>query len=222
MLNVITGVFVESALRRAHEDKDALMIENVREIFLNIKGDMDGKLTLANFEKQAEASAMLEYFKAIDVDPSEARGLFRLLDRDGSDTIDAEEFFCGCLRLRGPAKALDLALVEHQVKELSRNFQRHAALVAELLLSGPPGAHQVGAGQGPRGPAAAVDRHYSFPPNGCDPHGSQIETLMLAEGRDPLQAQCYPAGEDEDDGNVSMTPSEEMQLRILQEAAWEK
>jgi len=76
---------------------------------------------------------MLHYFEAIDVNPSEAKGLFSLLDLDNSGTIDAEEFLAGCIRLRGPAKALELALLVQQVERLFRKFSEHAA-IAEAAL----------------------------------------------------------------------------------------
>merc|ERR1712228_849165 len=63
-----------------------------------------------------EVPQMQEFFKAIDVDQSEAKGLFHLLDLDNSGSVSAEEFINGCLRLRGPAKSLDLALLIQEVR----------------------------------------------------------------------------------------------------------
>merc|ERR1712232_241655 len=94
-------------------------------VFLNAKGNMTDELSLEDFERQADESAMVEYFRAIDVDPSEAKGLFRLLDCKGDGRIDAEAFLSGCLRLRGPAKALDFALLLHEVKQLHMSFEAH-------------------------------------------------------------------------------------------------
>merc|ERR1712187_597276 len=52
----------------------------------------------------------------------EASGVFRLLDVDESGTIDLEEFLNGCLGLHGPAKAIDLATLMWEVRQLSRGF----------------------------------------------------------------------------------------------------
>merc|ERR1711988_480686 len=111
-LNVTTGVFVEASLKSASADRDFFVINNVLEIFKDQLGSGScTEMTWDSFVGQLNRPEMRAYFKAIDLDPSEARGLFRLLDMDDSGTIDAEEFSHGCLRLRGPAKALDLALV---------------------------------------------------------------------------------------------------------------
>jgi len=121
MMNIITGVFVDLGLRSAREDKDFFMINNVRELF-----EDTGSLTLTRkeFENQMGKYQMQEYFKAIDVHPSEAKRVFRLLDMDDSGQIDATEFLDGCLRLRGPAKALDLAMLQHEVLWLCRRFHK--------------------------------------------------------------------------------------------------
>merc|ERR1719199_1840014 len=100
----------------------------MREVFREANGGITGVMTWEMFESQLDKRNMQEYFRAIDVDPSEARGLFRLLDLDGSGAIDAEEFLSGCLRLRGPAKALDLALLMHEVAQIS-------AIISTLTIS---------------------------------------------------------------------------------------
>lgn len=51
MSNILTGVFVESALRCAKDENDLFMINNVRQVFLNIKGNLSGHLTLEDFER---------------------------------------------------------------------------------------------------------------------------------------------------------------------------
>jgi voltage-gated sodium channel len=115
MMNVITGVFVESALASAKEDQDVFMVNNVRDM---LKQDGDQPMTWQMFSNFLDKPAMLEYFKNIDVDVSEARGLFMLLDMNDSGTLDTEEFLNGCIRLRGIAKSLDLALLTRQVKHM--------------------------------------------------------------------------------------------------------
>jgi len=127
MLNIITGVFVESALKSAKADNDTLMIGNMREVFND--ASTDGKMSWHDFQDQLDKPLMQAYFKAIDVDPSEAKGLFRLIDIDMDGSIDHEEFLSGCLRLRGNAKALDLNLLLHEVKRLYKSFHRHGKIM---------------------------------------------------------------------------------------------
>eukprot|EP00747_Dinoflagellata_sp_TGD_P063375 gnl/TRDRNA2_/TRDRNA2_153416_c1_seq2.p1 gnl/TRDRNA2_/TRDRNA2_153416_c1~~gnl/TRDRNA2_/TRDRNA2_153416_c1_seq2.p1 ORF type:complete len:153 (+),score=27.08 gnl/TRDRNA2_/TRDRNA2_153416_c1_seq2:44-460(+) len=54
------------------------------------------------------------YMAANDLDVSDAAAIFHLIDVDKSGTVTIEEFCLGCLRLRGPAKCLD---VVHMLQE---------------------------------------------------------------------------------------------------------
>eukprot|EP00747_Dinoflagellata_sp_TGD_P096135 gnl/TRDRNA2_/TRDRNA2_166737_c1_seq3.p1 gnl/TRDRNA2_/TRDRNA2_166737_c1~~gnl/TRDRNA2_/TRDRNA2_166737_c1_seq3.p1 ORF type:complete len:657 (+),score=112.12 gnl/TRDRNA2_/TRDRNA2_166737_c1_seq3:50-1972(+) len=120
ILNVITGIFVEGAMLSAKKDKDSYMLRVVKDMLLSAGNK---QMSLPEFEKQLNKPQMKDYFRSIDVDPSEAEGLFRLIDMNGDGTISSEEFINGCLRLRGPAKALDLALLMYDTKRLHRKVQ---------------------------------------------------------------------------------------------------
>lgn len=121
ILNVVTGVFVDNVLVCAKKDQDIFLLNNVRELFQQIGGvtcEMDWRM----FENLLHTPQMKEAFKAINVDPSEARGLFKLLDMDNSGVVNAEEFLCGCMKLRGPAKALDLAILNREIRRMEASL----------------------------------------------------------------------------------------------------
>eukprot|EP00927_Polykrikos_kofoidii_P042166 TRINITY_DN3601_c0_g2_i1.p1 TRINITY_DN3601_c0_g2~~TRINITY_DN3601_c0_g2_i1.p1 ORF type:complete len:828 (-),score=150.70 TRINITY_DN3601_c0_g2_i1:216-2624(-) len=118
MMNVVTGVFVEKAMQHAEEDKEEYLATHISEAFKRADADDSGEVTWEEFESRLEAEEMQEYFKAIDVDISEAKGLFKLIDADGSGSIDAVEFISGCMRLRGPAKALEMTLLLHEMNRM--------------------------------------------------------------------------------------------------------
>mmetsp|Transcript_94567 Transcript_94567/g.174056 ORF Transcript_94567/g.174056 Transcript_94567/m.174056 type:complete len:97 (+) Transcript_94567:3-293(+) len=59
------------------------------------------------------------------VDTVSAKGLFKILDLDNSGAIDAEELITGTLRLRGHAKAIDLAALIYESRRMSRRLQQH-------------------------------------------------------------------------------------------------
>merc|ERR1719382_246796 len=62
------------------------------------------------------------FFRRLGLDPYEARGLFLLLDIDGSGEVDIEEFCCGCLRLKGGAKTVDLVTLMYETKRLAKQI----------------------------------------------------------------------------------------------------
>eukprot|EP00927_Polykrikos_kofoidii_P003752 TRINITY_DN11513_c0_g5_i1.p1 TRINITY_DN11513_c0_g5~~TRINITY_DN11513_c0_g5_i1.p1 ORF type:complete len:772 (+),score=117.17 TRINITY_DN11513_c0_g5_i1:62-2317(+) len=129
LMNVITGVFLETAMERAREEKEIYLVRNARVVFAAADKDRSGRITWPDFKKALQNSDLYDFFEAIDIDITEAENLFDLLDISGDGKISAEEFLSGCLRVRGPAKSLDLLVLSREVAQL---FERHAATAAKL------------------------------------------------------------------------------------------
>jgi len=119
MLNVVTGVFVESVLLSAKIDKDQYLVNNAREILKTVG---DRAMNLQDFRLLVQTSQMAEFFKGIDVDMQDAESVFWLMDTDRSGTVDPEEFLAGCLRLKGPARALDNAMLIQEVRSMRKKL----------------------------------------------------------------------------------------------------
>merc|ERR1711862_977668 len=68
---------------------------------------------------------MQEILAEIEVDTSEADGLFHLLDVDDTGSIDAEEWITGFIRLKGPAKALELAMMAQDAQKTKEKMLKH-------------------------------------------------------------------------------------------------
>jgi len=118
MMNVVTGVFVESALGSAREDREREVVHAVRKIFKMGDQDQSGEISWAEFLKTLEDPSNTRYFSDIGINVAEAQSLFELLDADCSGSISVQEFIQGCLRLRGQAKAIDLATLIYMNKRL--------------------------------------------------------------------------------------------------------
>eukprot|EP00927_Polykrikos_kofoidii_P011610 TRINITY_DN14958_c0_g1_i1.p1 TRINITY_DN14958_c0_g1~~TRINITY_DN14958_c0_g1_i1.p1 ORF type:complete len:755 (-),score=136.06 TRINITY_DN14958_c0_g1_i1:61-2325(-) len=134
VLNVVTGVFVDSALRAAKVDHDANLFSQLQELFRTIDADNSGVITWSEFAAKIGDPAMVTYFKALDIDAGEAYGLFTLLDVSDSGEINVEEFVFGCLRLRGNAQAIDLATLIYLHKRMSSRWRIHAGKVEAALV----------------------------------------------------------------------------------------
>jgi len=123
VLNVMTGVFCQSAIESAARDHDMAM-QNVvtdkqnftrkfRHLFHMLDVDDTGYITLVELEERMEDHDVKTYFEALELSIDDVWTFFRLLDGDSGQEIDLEEFLYGCMRLRGEAKALDLAKLMH-------------------------------------------------------------------------------------------------------------
>jgi len=134
VLNVVTGVFCQSAIESAAHDTEMVtqahltLAAKYKETFSKIFRRMDytdsGLVTLEDFEEHLEDDEMKAYFSALDIDASDAWTLFKLLDVDDSECVDLDEFVEGCLKLKGQAKSIDIAkmMYDHKwmVKRLSK------------------------------------------------------------------------------------------------------
>lgn len=108
MLNVVTGVFIESVMKHANRENEIRTMANVQHLFKHLDVDSRGEITWEKFEQSLHKNEMREFFKTIDVDIRHAKNLFEVLDVDGSGSINAAEFMDGCLRIWSPTKGLDL------------------------------------------------------------------------------------------------------------------
>ena len=63
----------------------------------------------------------------------DAWSFFKLLDLDSGGAVEIEEFLMGCLRLRGSARAIDIAKLIHDQAWLLKN-QSHFWTFVEVQL----------------------------------------------------------------------------------------
>ncbi|CAE8589119.1 unnamed protein product [Polarella glacialis] len=177
MLNVITGVFVESAMSSSREEDNIDMVNRLRELVENMDVGKSGRMTWEQFESQLSNPMMEAYFKSLDLSLSEAHSLFTLLDIDDEGSIDAEDFVMSCLRIHGPAKAIDLTTLMCEVHMLHHQWLEHAIVVeAALFPSTPPSQLPTQAGS----PASHLGRRRSVSSVGVGSPRSRRPNLLAA------------------------------------------
>ncbi|CAK0814759.1 unnamed protein product [Prorocentrum cordatum] len=145
VLNVITGIFVECAVTKARADTDLSLQEEVDreksmmmqliQLFRVMDANMSGTISHDEWEaftRQPNAKAILTL---MDLDIHKTHQIFALIDADGSNEVDLEEFVMGCMKLQGGAKTVDLeAMLQnnkvlvrknlHHLHNLSRHFKK--------------------------------------------------------------------------------------------------
>eukprot|EP00746_Dinoflagellata_sp_MGD_P026909 gnl/MRDRNA2_/MRDRNA2_163420_c0_seq1.p1 gnl/MRDRNA2_/MRDRNA2_163420_c0~~gnl/MRDRNA2_/MRDRNA2_163420_c0_seq1.p1 ORF type:complete len:489 (+),score=99.30 gnl/MRDRNA2_/MRDRNA2_163420_c0_seq1:58-1467(+) len=128
LLNVVTGVFVDNAMKATAEDKEMVIhdqlktqhsaVNDVKRLFEETDGNGSGEVSWEEFEQHLENPKVQAYFSSLELDASEARGLFKLLDIDGNGTVNRNEFIMGCMRLKGHAKSVDVATLMYENKKM--------------------------------------------------------------------------------------------------------
>jgi hypothetical protein len=141
LLNIVTAVFVESAMQRSQCDRELLVqqemeqkveyVETLQRVFEELDNDGSGTLTLDEFERQIQDENILTYLRALDLDIDQVRILLPLLDVDQNGEVDIEEFITGCLRLKGGAKSLDMAILHYQIEWILHKLGTLDRLVVE-------------------------------------------------------------------------------------------
>jgi len=128
VLNVVTGVFCQSAIDSAQHDLEITIqshitnkkmhVDRIKKLFKEIDSDQSGHITIKEFERHLGSESVQAYFATLELDPSDAWTLFKLLDWDSSHAIDIDEFVLGCMRLKGAARSADMARLTYEHKWL--------------------------------------------------------------------------------------------------------
>jgi len=126
VMNVVTSVFVESAILSAQHSKDLIIQEkqnecdiamgHMKQVFQQIDEDGSGEITGQEMEVFFQDPSLRKYVEALEINAENARMLFRLLDKDGSKKVDIDEFCQGCMRLQGDAKSFDVHMLMFQIR----------------------------------------------------------------------------------------------------------
>lgn len=143
MMNLVTGVFVEGAQRIAREEKNQELLKHVRRllapdksrptprpsVFIRGEDDNHGELiSWAEFCKKLNTEEMRAYLTAFELDASQAKDIFYILDQDRVGKVTMREFFSACVNLHGRPRLADTAILRHLIQrtfaDLSQQLQR--------------------------------------------------------------------------------------------------
>jgi len=145
VMNIVTAVFVESAMHSSKHYKDLLVqekslddatnVKHMKEIFALMDANCDGHISLNEMRRflMNEGKDLQRYFQALEISATDTVTLFELLDRDRSGEIDIDEFCEGCIRLRGTAKSFDINTLLHEQRRLREHLDRFLMHISKRL-----------------------------------------------------------------------------------------
>merc|ERR1712129_193438 len=100
------------------------MRETLNNLFDRIDVDQSGWLSRKEIEIALGQDSIRDYFAHLSIDietnPDE---FFKMLDEDGNDRVDRDEFAKTCLRLQGGAKPLELAKIVYGFEEMKGHLK---------------------------------------------------------------------------------------------------
>lgn len=126
IVNVITGVFVTTAMETTSADKDlAVMkqlqkynaqVEDLRSLFTEISGGEHHEVSIEQLRTAMTIPRFRAFLQELGIDGGEVGVLFKLLDADANGLVERDEFVKGCMNLIGTAKSLHLARMSYENK----------------------------------------------------------------------------------------------------------
>jgi len=143
LTRIVTALFLKKTLQVANNDADQQAhdqgkqmkscIDNLRRVFIAVDTSGDGQLTLDEFNRICLNPDVLVYLKMLELDVTNAEGLFSLIDTDNSGEICWEDFLRGVMRLRGHARSLDLVAMMRSSDRLYGEVQQLSSTVNDLF-----------------------------------------------------------------------------------------
>jgi len=136
VLNIITGIFVNEAIESARKDHDFTaqmeavqhrqMLQDLTRLFRDIDTDGDGQISLWEFQDalRDRGGTMRSVFLLHNLDVTDARTFFHIIDVDGSNMIEIDEFVMGCMRFKGNGHCLGIEAVMQEHKQMLKDIVR--------------------------------------------------------------------------------------------------
>jgi hypothetical protein len=126
-ISVINAVFMQETLNVAVTD-DNIMIRTKMRSQQDFRKKMqkllkladtngDGFLSLAEFKAVLHNPGVKMWLESMDMETRDGTLLFRLLDKDGDDSLSVDELATGFSKLKGQAKSLDTQLIVHALRK---------------------------------------------------------------------------------------------------------
>jgi len=136
VLNIVNAVFIQTTLKVAQSQKDVMILQKERaqedfthkltHLFHELDISGDGVVTIEEFTAMLSQPEIKTYMSALEIDPEDLEGLFLLID-DGNGQMSLPEFLMGITRIKGAAKAVDMA---HTLTNLRRLDTKITSLMA--------------------------------------------------------------------------------------------
>mmetsp|Transcript_61823 Transcript_61823/g.116896 ORF Transcript_61823/g.116896 Transcript_61823/m.116896 type:complete len:634 (-) Transcript_61823:106-2007(-) len=138
VVGVVNACFIKETFKIVNTDRTMMVIEKTNEKAAFRKEMMrfmqhadtshDGGLTLAEFVRVCQDEHVKAWLGAQGLDASDATCLFELMD-DGSGELETQELVSGVAKLKGPARSLDLAMLEFELRKKMQNFVQRLTLI---------------------------------------------------------------------------------------------
>jgi hypothetical protein len=187
ILNIVTGIFVNAAIQCAKEDQDVAIsdamesessyAQSLLRVFTEADIDKNGMLDTEEFDMHLEDRRVRAYLHHLGLQVDEAKGLFRLLDIGNTGKVDRKEFVLGCMRLKGPAKNVDVATLLYENKRMCELWTHFMVYVEEQFAFLTTSGSEVNVNL--PAPAGLIEEDFKSPAPSVATHSSIGKELVM-------------------------------------------
>eukprot|EP00434_Breviolum_minutum_P000845 symbB.v1.2.000743.t1/scaffold36.1/size400579/15 len=142
VVNVVNGVFVNTAVETAMHDKDVAsmkqlqlqesIVQTLKQVFEEIDSNGTCLVSLEDIEVAMETRKLGGFLESMGISTQDMITLFMILDADKSGLLDLDEFVTGCMQLHGPAKSLQVAKMSHENKVTRQQLWQLRTAVVQM------------------------------------------------------------------------------------------
>jgi len=129
IMNLLTGMFVEKAVRAAMPDREELILEQHKAIIEQAKEfrklcraldlDKTGTISFQDFAASLKDETIVAHMVSIGLEIRDVELFFNSVSGGGtSESIDYDLFVDGCMAMRGAATSLDMQKQLHETRKL--------------------------------------------------------------------------------------------------------
>jgi hypothetical protein len=130
VLNVLTGMFVDAAMKVAEEDEGNVMeelegneqIDNMKH-WLHSEAEANaGFITWDQFKTGVtmKVPPVMNFMKAVEIELTDAQKVFKMLEVDGH--VDTEEFVIGCMKVKGDSQGISMVSLITDTRRFQSQF----------------------------------------------------------------------------------------------------
>lgn len=140
VMNVVTGVFCNSAIEAARREPDLLLqnikqeqqwyTSNLTKLFQCLDRLGSGRISLTDLQTCLKEEQVISLFQSMDLEVDDAWMLFRLLDMEQKGDVAVEEFIKSCMHLRGTARNYDLIQLKYENRRMMKKLGEIAGKIS--------------------------------------------------------------------------------------------